>query len=129
MSGFETPAKRIGPSARKGAGTWKAERISSVILIPFALWGLWVAANLSGGGYEAAIGWLRSPVNAVLLLAFLAATCWHMALGMRVVIEDYVHGFSGRMLLLLNTLFCLGLFVAAAAAIASAVLGAGNGAS
>ena len=43
-------------------------------------------------GYESAVAWVRSPVNAVLLLSVLGALFYHAKLGLQVVIEDYVHG-------------------------------------
>ena len=116
MSGFQTPVQQVGPSAKKGAGTWKVERITSVILIPLTLWALWSGAQLSGGTFEGAVEWLRTPLNTGLTLITLAFTAWHMALGMNVVIEDYIHGALGRVSLLLNTLFCWALFIAGAAA-------------
>ena len=51
--------KGVKVSERHGAGEWTAERLSSVVLIPLVLWGLWSAASLSGGGYEGAQAWFR----------------------------------------------------------------------
>ena len=131
MSGMSTPRKVIEGlgSAKHGAGVWKAERLSSLLLIPLILWGLWQAPVLAAGGYEGALAWIREPVNLVLFATVLALTLWHMAMGLRVVIEDYVHGFLGSALLLFNTVFCWGLGLAAAVSILKAVFGIGLGAS
>lgn len=123
MSGFETPRKLIGDSDRHGAKTWKAERFTSVLLIPLVLWGLWSGYSLAGTGFEGASAWLRTPLNAGLLLLTLAISIWHMVLGLRVVIEDYLHGVLGVFSLRLNTLIGWALFFLAAVCIISAVAG------
>jgi len=120
---FHTPRQLIGPSARHGTKTWKAERWSSVILIPLGLWGLWAGFNLAGQGAEHAAEWIRQPLNAGLLLLTLAISLWHMVLGMRVVIEDYLHGPTGPLTLRLNTLLGWLLFLVAAACLIAAVAG------
>ncbi|MBX7248430.1 MAG: succinate dehydrogenase, hydrophobic membrane anchor protein [Caulobacteraceae bacterium] len=129
MSGLQTPRKRVEGlgSAKHGAGLWRRERFSALILIPLILWGLCSAAHLAGGGYDAALAWLQQPFNLVLLAAVLAVCLWHMEMGMRVIIEDYVHGTLGGLLVLLNSLFCWGLGLAAAAAVLSGVFGVGAG--
>ena len=35
--------------------------------------------------------WVAYPLNTVLLVAFIAILCRHIALGLRVIAEDYVH--------------------------------------
>jgi succinate dehydrogenase / fumarate reductase membrane anchor subunit len=78
-------------SAKAGVEHWWAQRVSAVALIVL---GLWFAASLiahAGANHEAVLGWLRSPITAILMLLLLAATFYHAALGLQVVIEDYVH--------------------------------------
>lgn len=131
MSGISTPRKIVEGlgSARHGASVWKAERLSSLLLIPLVLWSLWQAPAIAAGGYEGALAWIREPVNLVLFVTVLVLTLWHMAMGLRVVIEDYVHGALGSALLILNTVFCWGLGLVAAVSILKAVFGIGLGAS
>ena len=83
-------------SERHGAGEWKAERLSSVILIPLTLWGLWSGWVLSGAGYDGALDWFRSPVNAVLVTATLLVSLWHMNMGLKVIVDDYIHRPASR---------------------------------
>jgi succinate dehydrogenase / fumarate reductase membrane anchor subunit len=128
---MSTPRKRIEGlgSAKAGAGTWKAERFTSLLLIPLILWGLWEASTLATASYSQALLWLRDPVHLVLFALTLSISLWHMEMGLRVIIEDYVHGALGAALLLLNTLFCWGLLLIAAASVLMAVFGVGFGAS
>lgn len=123
MTEFQTPRKLIGPSAKHGARTWKAERWSSVILIPLTLWGAYAAFTLAGNGFDFAAQWIRQPLNAALLLLTLAISIWHMVLGLRVVIEDYLHGAMGHLALRLNTLIGWLLFLVSAVCLIAAVAG------
>ena len=124
----------VNVSERHGAGEWKAERLSSVILIPLTLWGLWSGWVLSGGGYDAALAWFRSPVNAVLLTVTLLVSLWHMNMGLKVIVDDSIHRPASRNALLgLIGLLCMllaaaGVFFIVRLALGSAPLPAGFGA-
>jgi succinate dehydrogenase / fumarate reductase membrane anchor subunit len=84
-------------SAKAGVHHWWAQRVTAVALVPLTLWfvaSLLVRAGASHG--EVAL-WAARPHNAVLLLALIGATFWHGALGLQVVIEDYIHGEGARL--------------------------------
>ena len=91
--------KGVKVSERHGAGDWVQERASSLILIPLTLWGLWSGWTLSGAGYDGALEWFRSPVNAGLLIVTLVVSLWHMNLGLTVIVDDYIHKPLSRKLL------------------------------
>src|SRR5689334_16580355 len=78
-------------SAKEGAEHWWLQRLTAVALVPLALW--FVAALVAHLGVDrgAAVAWLRSPLTAVAMILLVVATFTHMALGLQVVIEDYVH--------------------------------------
>lgn len=126
--------KGVKVSEREGAGEWTAERLSSLVLIPLVLWGLWSAATVSGAGYGAVQEWFRSPVNAVLLAATLLVSIWHMFMGAKVILDDYIHRPSSSAVLRgLVGLACLALafasvFFIVRLALGSAPLPAGLGA-
>ena len=93
MKNMRSPlATAIGlGSARGGVGHWWAERVSAVALIPLTLW---FAASIiahTGSDYVMVIVWLRAPLAAILMILLLIALFYHTALGLQVVIEDYVH--------------------------------------
>jgi succinate dehydrogenase / fumarate reductase membrane anchor subunit len=120
MSGktdYRTPLSRargLG-SAKDGVGHFIGQRASAVALLFLLLWGVWSALTLASLGYEGATGWLRSPVNAALLVLLLAAGFYHVRLGAQVIVEDYVHTQIAKTLVLLaNTFLCYGAFVLAA---------------
>ena len=55
---------------------------------------LWVAISLvalTGADRSVVVAWLHAPFPAIVMLLLLAAGFYHMALGVQVVIEDYVH--------------------------------------
>jgi len=78
-------------SAKEGIGAWWAERVSAVALVPLTLW---LAASIiahTRSDYATFIVWLKTPFTAILLILLLIALFYHTALGLQVVIEDYVH--------------------------------------
>ena len=99
-------ARGLG-SAKHGVGHWIGERVSSVALVPLSLWTIWAAVVIAPGGYAGAVAFLSSPVNAVLAILAMVASFFHMHLGMRVIIEDYIHKPGTKIvLLLLNAGVC-----------------------
>ncbi len=78
-------------SAREGVGHWWAERMTALALVPLTLWFVAVVIGLTGADHATARDWVGSPVTASLLVLLIVATFYHGALGLRVVIEDYVH--------------------------------------
>jgi succinate dehydrogenase / fumarate reductase membrane anchor subunit len=99
-------ARGLG-SAHHGVGSWISERLSALALVPLTLWGVWSALHLAQTGYDGAVAWLGSPLNATLLALTLAIGFLHMHAGLRVVFEDYVHGKFGKgAVLVLNLLVC-----------------------
>ena len=112
---FETDKKKVEGlgSAHHGAGVWIKERVSSLILVPLVVWGLWAAWSIANTGYEGALAFVRQPLNAALLTVTLLVSIYHMRLGMTVVIEDYLHKALGKGLaVFLNFVVCAALAVA-----------------
>lgn len=97
-------ARGLG-SAKHGVNTWIAERVSSVALVPLSLWAVVSALNLARTGFDGAMAWLHSPLNAVLAVLLMAVSFQHMHGGLKVVIEDYIHTPGSKVALLLANLF------------------------
>lgn len=107
MAGYRTAlgrARGLG-SAKHGVGHFIGQRVSAVALLFLVLWGVWSALTLARGDYQSASGWLRSPVNAALMALLAIAGFYHMQLGMRVIVEDYIHRPATKAALLLANLF------------------------
>lgn len=93
QGGMRSPLGRaVGlGSAKEGVDHWWQQRLTAIALVPL---GLWFVASLLGhidGSYEDAVAWLGSPLPAILMILLISATFYHAALGMQVVVEDYVH--------------------------------------
>lgn len=82
-------ARGLG-SAKEGVGHWWHQRLTAVALVPLTLWFGFSVALLGTADYYTVVDWIAHPVNAVLLILMLAIGFWHGALGIQVVIEDYV---------------------------------------
>ena len=78
-------------SAKAGVHHWYLERVTSIALIPLTLWFVFSMVRLVGASQETVVVWAGHPWNTVLLLALIAMTFQHTALGIQVVLEDYVH--------------------------------------
>jgi succinate dehydrogenase / fumarate reductase membrane anchor subunit len=89
-------------SAREGVGHWWAQRMTSLALVPLALWFVAALVGLTGADYATARDWIATPVPAALLVLLIVATFYHGALGLQVIIEDYVHHEGAKLSLLLG---------------------------
>jgi len=77
-------------SAKEGVHHWWAQRLTAVALVPLSLWFIYSLVAVTGAEYAIVITWLGQPINAVLTLLFLFSLYYHAALGVQVVIEDYI---------------------------------------
>ncbi len=103
-----SPAARVEGlgSAHTGTSHFYRQRVTAVALVPLAIWFAVSAFRLIGADRGAALAFLHAPINAILMALFVIAAVVHMALGLQVIIEDYVHGEGGKLvLLLLNKFF------------------------
>jgi succinate dehydrogenase / fumarate reductase membrane anchor subunit len=76
-------------SAKEGVDHWWWQRLSAIALVPLALWFVISVIRLAGADLETVVLWLDNPVAAILFVLLIAATFYHGALGLQVVIEDY----------------------------------------
>lgn len=97
-------ARGLG-SAKEGVGHWWNQRLTAIALVPLTLWFGFSVALLGTADYYTVVDWIAHPVNAVLLTLMLAVGFWHGALGIQVVIEDYVASEWKKITLLLLVQF------------------------
>ncbi len=99
-------------SARDGVEHWRLQRVTAIALVPLTVW---FAASLmarAGNDYAAFIAWLRMPFATILVVLLLTTLFYHTALGLQVVIEDYVHSGMKIPVLLSVRFGCFALAVA-----------------
>ncbi len=90
---FQTPLAKVRGlgSAKAGTGHFWMQRISAIILIPLSFWMVSFTKQLLNASHQEIVQWLAGPLDSVLAIAWILATFYHAALGLQVVIEDYVH--------------------------------------
>jgi succinate dehydrogenase membrane anchor subunit len=99
-------------SAKEGVEHWWRERVTAVALVPLTLW---LAASIiarSRDDYATFVLWLKTPLATLMMILLLIALFYHSALGLQVVIEDYVHSAAKIPALVLMRLACFGLAAA-----------------
>ena len=101
-------------SAKEGVEHWWALRITSIALVPLTLWFVIAIVQLAGADRAVFVDWVRRPIPAVLLILLIATTFYHGALGLQVVIEDYVHHEGMKLALILLEKFASVVLAAAA---------------
>ena len=79
-------------SAKEGVEHWWRQRTTALLLVPLVLWFVIAVIGLVGADRAAMVAWMHNPMAAVLMILLIATTFYHAALGLQVVIEDYVHG-------------------------------------
>jgi succinate dehydrogenase / fumarate reductase, membrane anchor subunit len=105
-------------SAKEGVAHWWAQRVTAVALVPLLLWFAASIVSHAGADRGAVVAWLHAPFTGVVLLLLIIAGFYHMALGVQVVLEDYVHTEWVKLaVLVLNRFLCWGLGVASAYAV------------
>lgn len=88
-------------SARAGVHHWRAQRLTALALLPLAIYFVISVLVLLGADQATMIAYMHKPWNAVLFLSLIGALFYHLQLGLQVVIEDYVHDGTRRVMLLL----------------------------
>ena len=104
---------------KHGVGHWWAQRLTAIALVPLSLWAVYSAVSLGGADYATYQGWISEHGNLVMMLCFVVALFHHAQLGMQTVIEDYVHGETAKVTLLVLTKFIA--FIAAVSCILAAL--------
>lgn len=105
-------------SARSGTEHFWMQRLTGIANLPLVVAFLIIVIGLAGRSHAVVIAKLNNPLVAILILATLVSVATHMRIGMQVVIEDYVHSESRKiMLLMANTCFAVGIALTIAYAV------------
>ncbi|WND01511.1 succinate dehydrogenase, hydrophobic membrane anchor protein [Temperatibacter marinus] len=92
MTDMKAPLAKVRGlgSAKNGTHHWWMHRVTALANIPLVIF---VVISFMGNlhkGYADWVAWLQQPVAAVVMVLFVANICYHMRLGLQVLIEDYV---------------------------------------
>jgi succinate dehydrogenase / fumarate reductase membrane anchor subunit len=89
-------ARGLG-AAKSGLHHWWGQRVTAVALLPLSLYFVVSVLMLAGADRARMAAFMAEPWNTVLYLCLIAALFYHLALGVQVVIEDYVNNEAKRM--------------------------------
>jgi succinate dehydrogenase / fumarate reductase membrane anchor subunit len=99
------------------------QRVTAAVLVPLVVLSLASMIAVVGDGRETVVGWLARPGVAIPMILLLIALFWHMALGLTVVAEDYLHNTGVKIATVAIIQFgCLALGVAGVMAVALAII-------
>jgi succinate dehydrogenase / fumarate reductase membrane anchor subunit len=121
-----TPLKRVRGlgAAHHGTETFWRQRVTAVANIPLMIFLVLSIVSHIGASYAQVKAYLTQPVVAVLMLALILSAAIHMRIGLREIIEDYVHAKGFKVVsLLLATFFVAIVGIASTVAILKITLG------
>ncbi|MEJ2517118.1 MAG: succinate dehydrogenase, hydrophobic membrane anchor protein [Methyloceanibacter sp.] len=121
-----TPLKRVRGlgAAHHGTETFWRQRLTAVANVPLVIFLLWFVVSHAGASYEKVKECLSNPVVAVMMLALIWSAAIHMRIGLREIIEDYLHNkLCKTASLMLATFFAAVVAIASTLAIAKISFG------
>jgi len=88
-----TPLKRVRGlgAAHHGTETFWRQRLTAVANVPLVIFLIWFLVAHVGASYDKVKACLSNPIVAVLMLALIWSAAIHMRIGLREIIEDYLH--------------------------------------
>ena len=89
---------------------WWWERVSAVALVPLSLWFVASIIAHTGSDYAAFTAWLGNPLASIPMVLLVMALFHHAALGLEVVIRDYIHSRT-KLVLVTMRLSCAALAI------------------
>ena len=85
-------------SAKDGVRHWWMQRLTAIALVPLSIWFVTSVIYLLGADHERVTSWVSNPIVALLLILMLTTMFYHLRLGLQVVIEDYIHAKSLKLM-------------------------------
>jgi succinate dehydrogenase / fumarate reductase, membrane anchor subunit len=90
-------------SAKEGVHHWWLQRLTSVALIPLAVWFAVSLITLPSLDHTTVVVWMAQTWTALFLILLVLIGTWHSQLGLRVVVEDYIRSGTKTLALVIIT--------------------------
>jgi succinate dehydrogenase / fumarate reductase membrane anchor subunit len=111
-------------AAHRGTETFWRQRLTALANIPLVVFLILTVVTHIGADYATMRAYFAQPIVALLLLALVISAAIHMRIGLKEIIEDYVHGAGAKVAaLVLVTFFAVGVGLASALALIKIGLG------
>ena len=119
---LRTPYSRVTGlgSAREGAAEFFNQRLTALANIPLTLFLIWLVISLMGAPRDEVMAAFANPIISGLTILTIVSVAVHMQIGVKIVIEDYVHHEGLKILAMIGNRFFS--FAVAAIAISSVLL-------
>jgi succinate dehydrogenase / fumarate reductase membrane anchor subunit len=120
-----TPLKRVRGlgAAHHGTETFWRQRLTAVANVPLVIFLILAIVTHIGASYAEVHAFIARPVVALALVALILSAAILMRIGLKEIIEDYVHGGGKVVAILLATFFAVGVGLASVLAIIKISLG------
>ena len=107
MKSLRSPLGRVVGlgAAKEGVHHWWLQRLTSIALVPLAIWFAVSILLLPSLDRVTVIAWMAQSWTALLLIVLVLVSTYHSQLGVRVVVEDYVHNSGMKTLTLVILTF------------------------
>ncbi|WP_213289870.1 succinate dehydrogenase, hydrophobic membrane anchor protein [Bradyrhizobium sp. sGM-13] len=117
---MRTPLGRVRYLGSSHSGTtdfWR-QRLTAVAMTLLIVPVIVIVLMLIGRNQAGAAQILGSLPIAIILVLFIIASAWHMKIGMQIIIEDYVHNETVKLVsVMANNFFCIAVALASIYAI------------
>ena len=116
-------ARGLG-AAHRGTETFWRQRMTAVANVPLVIFLILSIITHIGADYETIRAYLARPVVAIAMLALVISAAIHMRIGLKEIIEDYVHSEGAKVVaILLATFFAAAVGLACTLALVKISLG------
>lgn len=95
-------AKNLG-AAHSGVSHWVSQRLTAVFLVPLYVWFICILFKFFQNPENMINNVLYSPFSFLALLFLINISLYHSVLGIKVIVEDYIHNeFKKNLLVILS---------------------------
>lgn len=103
---------------KSGLDVWIAQRVTALALIPLSIYFVYIMLNIAiFPEVESVSAYFDSPLVAIFIAIFMMTAIYHGQLGIKEIIEDYIHCHKIKIILILLVKFVS--FVSAILAVCS----------